>query len=185
MHLAKHTKVCRWQRAGLTLSLLLLLIGGASLATAQNGSQTAANQELKMSDLLKLPGKVIAEGANTRPTGKFRVARYRIEEVALPSAAEVKIKEQTVSVNKAYRVTITGGPFEVRAMPAVVWIGDIAIGYGVENEDLTEITAVTFDQSVLVEGASLFLSYGDKKNKEDRAELPEKLKLGGDKGGRQ
>jgi hypothetical protein len=138
-----------------------------------------------MSDLLKLPGKVIAEGANNRPTERFRAARYRVEEVALPSAAEVKINDRIVTVGKAYRVTIIGGPFEVRAMPSVVWINDVAVGYGVESEDLTEITAVTFDESLIVEGASIFLSYGDKKNREERVELPEKLKLGSAKGGRQ
>lgn len=184
MNLVKHVKDGRWQRIGFVLSVLLLMIGSTSLALAQS-NQASANQELKMSDLLKLPGKIIAEGANTKPTGKFRATKYRVEEVALPGATEVKIKDTIVSVNKAYRVTIVGGPFEVRAMPAVVWIGDTAIGYGVENEDLTEITAVTFDESVLVEGEGIFLSYGDKKNKEDRAELPEKLKLGGAKGGRQ
>jgi hypothetical protein len=183
MYLANHVKDCRWQRIGFVLSVLLLMIGSASLALAQNNS--SADQGLKMSDLMKLPGKVIAEGSNTRPTAKFRAAKYRVEEVALPGATEVKIGERIVSVNKAYRVTIVGGPFVVRAMPAVVWVGDTAIGYGVENEDLTEITAVTFDESAIVEGASLFLSYGDKKNKEDRAELPEKLTLGAAKGGRQ
>jgi hypothetical protein len=184
MNLVKHFKDCRWLGIGLVLSLLLLAVASTSLILAQS-NQSQANQELKMSDLLKLPGKVIGEGTNTKPTGKFKAAKYRVEEVALPRATEVKINDQIVSVNKAYRVTIVGGPFEVRAMPAVVWIDDKAIGYGVESEDLTEITAVTFDESVLVEGASLFLSYGDKKNKEDRAELPEKLNLGGAKGGRQ
>lgn len=179
MNLVKHFKDWRWQRVGFILSLLLFVSSSALLAHAQG------NQEFKMSDLLKLPGKVIGEGTNTKPTGKFRVAKYRVEEVSLPHAVDVKINDQIVSVDKAYRVTIVGGPFEVRAMPAVVWIGDKAIGYGVENEDLTEITAVTFDESVLVEGASLYLSYGDKKNKEDRVELPEKLTLGGQRGGRQ
>lgn len=181
MTLVKHFKDCRARHTGLALGLLLMLCACASFVFAQNNQ----SQGLKMSDLLKLPGKVIAEGTNTRPTGKFRAAKYRVEEVALPAATEVKINDRVLSVNKAYRVTVTGGPFEVRAMPAVIWINDVAVGYGVENEDLTEITAVTFDESLIVEGASIFLSYGDKKNKEDRAELPEKLKLGSAKGGRQ
>ncbi|MBD0370622.1 MAG: hypothetical protein ICV60_07305 [Pyrinomonadaceae bacterium] len=181
MTLVKHFKDGRARHAGLAFGLLVLLFACASSAFAQNNQ----SQGLKMSDLLKLPGKVIAEGANTRPTGKFRAAKYRVEEVALPTATEVKINDRVLSVNKAYRVTVVGGPFEVRAMPAVIWINDTAVGYGVENEDLTEITAVTFDESLIVEGASIFLSYGDKKNKEDRAELPEKLKLGSAKGGRQ
>jgi hypothetical protein len=169
---------------GFALSLFLLLTVCTVSALAQN-NQPSADKGLRMSDLLKLPGKVIAVGTNLKPTGKFRAAKYRVEEVALPRTEEVKINGNTVSVNKAYRVTVIGGPFEVRAMPAVIWIGDVAIGYGAENEDLTEITAVTFDESAIVEGASIFLSYGDKKNKEDRVALPEKLKLSSAKGGRQ
>jgi hypothetical protein len=70
-------------------------------------------------------------------------------------------------------------------MPAVVWIGDAAVGYGVESEDLDAITAVTFDESLLRDGATLYLSYGDKENKEDRTPLPVRLALGADKGGNQ
>jgi hypothetical protein len=65
----------------------------------------------------------------------------------------------------------------VRALPAVIWVDDVAVGFGVEGEDLTEITAVTFDESLLRDGATLYLSYGDKENKEGRTALPEKLKL--------
>ena len=42
-----------------------------------------------------------------------------------------------------------------------------------------------YDESLLAEGATIYLSYGDKKNKEDRSALPEKLKLNGAKGGNQ
>jgi hypothetical protein len=71
----------------------------------------------------------------------------------------------------------------VRALPAVVWIDDEAVGYGVESEDLDAITVVTFDASLIREGATLYLSYGDKENKKDRTALPEKLTLGANKGG--
>jgi hypothetical protein len=62
-------------------------------------------------------------------------------------------------------------------------VDDEAVGYGVESEDLDAITAVTFDASLLREGATLYVSYGDKENKEGRTALPEKLKLGTTKGG--
>jgi hypothetical protein len=74
-------------------------------------------------------------------------------------------------------LTIFGGPFQVHALPPVVWLDDIALGYGVESEDLDAITAVTFDASLLREGASIYLSYGQKEEKEGRVALPEKLKL--------
>ena len=43
--------------------------------------------------------------------------------------------------------------------------------------------AVTFDASLLRDGATLYVSYGDKEHKADRTALPEKLKLGAGKGG--
>ena len=138
-----------------------------------------------MSDLLKMPGKVIAESDSPQAAGKFHVRNYRIEELTLPEPAEVNVDGKRVEVTRAYRVTVTGGPFPVRAMPAVLWLDDVAVGFGVESEDLDAITAVTFDESLLREGATLFLSYGDKENKQDRTALPEKLTLGANKGGNQ
>jgi hypothetical protein len=160
----------------------MFLCGSISLAQSQNPSTSPEDQELSFSDLLKLPGKVVGEGTNTRATGKFKVVTYRLEEVALPRAMEVKIHKQNVQVNKAFRLTVTGGPFPVRALPPVIWIDDTAIGYGVESEDLDAITALTFDSSLVREGATIYLSYGDKENKEDRVALPEKLQLKDAKG---
>lgn len=186
MYLLKHARPCDgWKRVRMALGLMLVLIGSTSLALAQEPNANAASQELTMTDLLKLPGKVLGEGANTKAVGKFKVASYRVEEVALPHAKEVEIGGAKVQATKAFRMTLVGGPFPVRAMPPVVWIDDVAVGYGVENEDLTEITVVTYDVGLLREGATLYLSYGDKKNKEDRVEVPEKLKLAGAKGGNQ
>ena len=138
-----------------------------------------------MSDLLKMPGKVVAESDAPRAVGKFNVKNYRVEELTLPAAVSVEIGGKRVETSRAFRVTLTGGPFPVRALPAVVWIDDEAVGYGVESEDLDAITAVTFDESLIREGATFYLSYGDKENKKDRTALPEKLKLGTAKGGNQ
>jgi hypothetical protein len=166
----------------LAASLLLMIFGGAAVAQAQNAaSQTG--QELKVSDLLNLPGRILGEGVNNRAAGKFKVASFRIEEVDLPSSVEVEVGGQRIQASRAFRVKVTGGPFPVRAMPPVIWIDDTAVGYGVENEDLNTITVVTFDPSLLREGATIFLSYGDKEDKTDRVAVPEKLKLDGPKGG--
>lgn len=162
---------------------LLIIIGSAPLASAQTAAAAAqTDQELSVSDLLKLPGKTLGEGVNTRATGKYRVANYRVEEVALPRTMEVEIHGQKVQASRAFRLHVTGGPFPVRALPPVIWIDDTPIGYGVENEDLNTITAITFDSSLLREGATIYLSYGGKEDKSDRAALPEKLKLDGPKG---
>ena len=185
MYPLKDTKPRRgWIRMQTTLGLLLLLLtAGTSLASAQGNSAGAANQELTMTDLLKLPGRVMGQGANTRGAGKYRVASFRVEEVALPHVTEVEIGGSRVQADKAFRLTLVGGPFPVRAMPPVVWIDDTAVGYGVENEDLNEMTVITFDASLLREGATLYLSYGDEQDKKDRTAVPEKLTLTIVKGG--
>jgi hypothetical protein len=174
------------RRAGVrlaTLSLLLLVLTGATQTRAQDTAAADDTQEPKMSDLLKMPGKVIAESDAPSARGKFKVKNYRVEELTLPAAVTAEVGGKRAEVSRAFRVTVTGGPFPVRALPAVVWIDDEAVGYGVESEDLDAITVVTFDASLLREGATLYLSYGDKEKKEDRSALPEKLKLGTAKGG--
>jgi hypothetical protein len=166
-----------------TLSLLLLVLAGASQASAQDAPAATQSREPEMTELLKMPGKVVAESNATRTAGRLKVRNYRVEELTLPAPVEVEVGGRRVETSRAFRVTVTGGPFPVRAMPAVVWIDDVAVGYGVESEDLDAITAVTFDESLLREGATLYVSYGDKENKSDRTALPEKLTLGANKGG--
>jgi hypothetical protein len=190
MRLANNTSRRRgWKSILLTTSFLFLFSACASLtAFAQDAtaSDTPANQEVTVTDILKLQGRVLGEGTNTRAVGHHKLKSYRVEEVTLPRMQEVKIKGETRSVGRAFRLTIKGESFPVRAMPAVIWVDDTAIGYGIENEDLTEITVITYDEAALAEGATIYLSYGDKTNKEDRAALPEKLTLNGAaKGGKQ
>jgi hypothetical protein len=181
-----------WKSILLTTSFLFLFSACASLAFGQNApasaapdSDPAANQEVTVTDILKLQGRVLGEGSNTRAVGQFKMRSYRVEEVTLPRMQDVRIKGETRSVGKAFRLTIKGGPFPVRAMPPVIWLDETAIGYGIENEDLNEITVITYDESALTEGSTIYLSYGDKQNKEDRTALPEKLKFNGAKGDNQ
>jgi hypothetical protein len=155
---------------------LLLLAAGAAFGQETGAQGQAADEEFTVTDLLKLPGRVVGRGENATPRGQLKLRSYRVEEVTLPRIAEVEVRGRRMSVSRAFRVTITGGPFDVRAMPAVVWVDDVAVGYGIESEDLSEITAVTYDEELLRDGATLYLSYGDKENKEGRAALPEKLK---------
>lgn len=178
-------KITRRPRGILLAASLLLMLVLTGAAQAQTQDAPDAAQEPKMSDLLKMPGRVIAESDAPRATGKFKVKNYRVEELTLPEAVSLEVKGKRVATSRAFRVTVTGGPFPVRALPAVVWIDDVAVGYGVESEDLDAITAVTFDETLVREGATISLSYGDKENKQDRTALPEKLKLGVTRGGNQ
>jgi len=189
MRLANHARRRGWKSILLTTSFLFLFSACASLSFAQDApaaADTSTNQDVTVTDILRLPGRVLGEGRNTSTVGHHKVKSYRVEEVTLPQMKEVKIKGETRSVGRAFRLTIKGGPFPVRAMPPVIWLDDTAIGYGIESEELDEITVITYDESLLAEGATIYLSYGDKKNKEDRSALPEKLKLdGAAKGGNQ
>lgn len=161
----------------IAIALLPLLVG--SLAFAQrNASPT--NKELPLREIIKLPGKLLAETKTTGPTGNLKLTGYRVEEVPLSQTVSTQIRGQQVNANKAWRVTITGGPFPVRDMPAVIWIDDQIVGYGIENETLSQITAVTFDDSVIHDGGVVSLSYGE--DKAGRTRISQKLQL---KGGNQ
>ena len=109
------------------------------------------------------------------PTVIFDLTGYRVEEVSLPRNLNVEVRGQQVAVNKAWRVTVHGGPFPVRALPAVVWIDDQIVGNGIENETLSQITAITFDGSLIREGGVVSISYGE--DKESRRKFPQALQL--------
>ena len=68
----------------------------------------------------------------------------------------------------------------MRALPAVVWIDDEIVGNGIENETLSQITAITFDSSLIHEGGVVSISYGE--DKETRRKLPQgiQFKQGGE-----
>lgn len=167
----KRSLVYRWVAIAAVLSCLLLV--NPLLTSAQNANQT--NKELPVRELLKLPGKVLTDTKTTGSSGDLKLTGYRVEEVQLPRSLSTDVRGQQLTVDRAWRVTITGGPFPVRAMPAVIWIDDQLVGYGIENETLTQITAITFDSSLIQEGGVVSLSYGE--NKDGRIRLSQKLQL--------
>ena len=167
----KRSLVYRWMAIAVICSFALLVI--PLVNSAQNANQT--NKELPVRDLLKLPGKLLTDTKTTGSSGDLKLTGYRIEEVQLPRSLTTDVRGQQLTVDRAWRVTITGGPFPVRAMPAVIWIDDQIVGYGIENETLTEITAITVDSSLLHENGVVSLSYGE--NKENRIRLAQKLQL--------
>ena len=157
--------------------VLFPLLASGSLVVAQR-----TDKEPPMRELLKAPGKVLSEVKSARPSGDLNLTGYRVEEVQLPRNINVEIKGQQVAVDKAWRVTVTGGPFPVRALPAVIWIDDQVVGNGIENETLTQITAITFDDSLIREGGVVALSYGE--DKDARVRISQRLQLGREGGNR-
>lgn len=157
--------------------LPLLLIGGPR-ALAQRNTDAPTNKEMRA--LLKVPGKLVSEAKSSRPNGALKLTGYRVEEIQLPRSMTVEVQGQQAVVDHAWRVTVNGGPFPVRALPAVVWIDDQIVGNGIENETLSQITAITFDSSLIREGGIVSISYGE--NKEDRERVPQRLQLKRDGG---
>src|SRR6185369_13742304 len=133
------------------------------------------NRELPLRELLNVPGKLVSEAKSARPSDELKLTGYRVEEIKLPRQLNVELRGQQVAVDKAWRVTVQGGPFPVRALPVVIWIDDQIVGNGIENETLSQITAITFDSSVLREGGVVSLSYGE--DKEGREKFPQALQL--------
>jgi hypothetical protein len=160
--------------AAITLVVIPLLFVNASVFSQQNSS-AAGNKEIPVKELLTLPGKLVSEATSARPTNELKLTGYRVEEVRLPRSLTVEMHGQQVVVDRAWRVTVNGGPFPVRAMPAVIWIDDQIVGNGVENETLSQVTAITFDSSLIREGGAVSISYGP--HKETRVRIPQRLQL--------
>jgi hypothetical protein len=158
------------RRVAIALAALPLL-----LATGVSTLAQRIDKEPPMRELLQLPGKLISEAKATRPSTDLKLTGYRVEEVRLPRSLTMDIRGQQVVVDKAWRVTVQGGPFPVRALPAVVWIDDQIVGNGIENETLSQITAITFDSSLIREGGVVSISYGE--DKQTRRRLPQGLQF--------
>lgn len=154
----------------ITIIVLPLLVGGYRAF-----AQQTTDKGVPVRELLKVPGRLVSEAKSARPNGPLGLTGYRVEEVQLPRSLTVDIKGQQVAVDKAWRVTVTGGPFPVRALPAVVWIDDEIVGNGIENETLSQVTAITFDSSLIHEGGVISISYGD--DKDTRVRLSQRLQL--------
>ena len=153
------------------LVLPLMLAAGPS-AFAQGNPNGVSNKEMR--DLLKRPGKLVSE-AKSAPNGDLKLTGYRVEEIQLPRSMTVEVQGRQEVVNRAWRVTVNGGPFPVRALPAVIWIDDQIVGNGVENETLSQVTAITFDSSLVREGGVVSISYGA--DKQGRQTVPQRLQL--------
>ena len=157
----------------MVISPLLLATAGSTLS--QRNNNPAPDKAAFLQEVLQLPGKIISETKAARPGSDLNLTGYRVEEVRLPRNLTVVVRGQQVVVDKAWRVTVQGGPFPVRALPAVVWIDDEIAGNGIENETLSQITAITFDGSLISEGGIVSISYGE--NKDTRRKLPQGLQF--------
>ena len=158
----------------MVIVVLPLQVAAVFPAFAQRNSPPT-NKEVPVREILKLQGRVISEAKSARATGDLKLTGYRVEEVRLPQSLTVEVQGREQVVDRAWRVTVQGGPFAVRAMPAVIWIDDQIVGNGIENETLSQVTAVTFDPSLISEGGVVSISYGE--DKSARVRFSQQLQL--------
>jgi hypothetical protein len=124
--------------------------------------------------LYESSGTMMAQGKSPKPIGPMHIETYRVEEIVLPQATEVDIAGRESLTQTAWRIAVTGGPFPVGALPVVVWSDGRKIGFGQPSPDLSTLFAVTFDPSLVHEGATIAVSYGESGVK---TVFSEKLKL--------
>ena len=146
----------------LSAVVLCLLLGLSGALYAQQPPPALVAQ------LMKANGTLRGEGQNGKATARLGLKSYRVHELSLPQPVTINGK----SVSKAWRLTITGTAFPVRAIPATVAIDGVAAGVAMETADLTELRLVTFDPDALHQGAQVTIAYGDL-----RDTLPETLNL--------
>lgn len=154
---------------------LLLLIGTGPAMQAQDPPPSSKDVQVRRKFELHTRGKakVIAEGKNSNALEQLRVDRYTVEELQLDESVEAEIEGKKTEVYQAYRITVFGGPFDVRAMPLVLVIDDKTTLFGVQGRNLDKATFLLYDRSLLREGATLAVGYGTAS-----IELTDKLRLG-------
>lgn len=159
--------------------LIASLILTAALRVDGQVRTTGTNDAAEMHQLHRMTGRVLAQGSNKEPTGELKLHSFVLEELNLPRPLRAEISGQSAETNRVWRLSVTGGPFVVRAMPALIWIDDTLVGVGVESPDLTRVSVIIFDRTLLREGATISVAYGE--HDPQRTDLSEKLKLGSTK----
>ncbi len=140
-----------------------------------NPTEAACLKEASLyNDLYSRKGKVVAKGSNTLPTCFHNLIGYEIEEVRLPTWTEFEIEGKQVKVDRYWRVTAHGAKFPDYQNGAVIWLDGTPLTVKKSSGKTTEVTAITFDGSLISEGAAIEFSY-DPSSLHDM--LPEKLHL--------
>jgi hypothetical protein len=165
----------RWNNGGVVMCLLLLMIGASPEAQAQESPTSSQDTQIRRKAELhtRAEGKIIAEGRNTNASEQVPVNRYTVEELTLDEPLEAEIDGKKTEVYQAYRITVFGGPFHLRAMALLLKIDDKTTLVGVEGPKLDKVTFILYDRSQLREGATLAIGYGAV-----GIELTDKLSLG-------
>ena len=163
----KTVKPRHWNNSAVVMCVLLLV---SSVVRAQEPATSSQDRQMRIKSALhtRTDGKVIAEGRNTNVSRQDNVVRYIVEELQLEEPIEAEIRGKKTEVYQAYRITLFGGPFDVRNIPALLGIDDKITLFGMEAPKLDKVTFILYDRSLLRDGATLYVS---------GTELTDKLKL--------
>ncbi|HET6980198.1 MAG TPA: hypothetical protein VFI24_27945 [Pyrinomonadaceae bacterium] len=152
----------RWSNAGVVAGLLLLMMGALQVVRAQETQINAKDIQVRRKAELHSRGKgrVIAEGRNSNVSKHVPVERFTVEEIQLDEPIEAELEGKKTDVFQAYRITMFGGPFDLRSMPITLKIDDKTTLIGVESPKLDKVTFVLFDRTLLLESPTLTVGYG-------------------------
>lgn len=161
--------------AAVFISLLLLALGAAPIVRAQESPKSAQDVQVRRKAELhsRGKGKLLAEGRNARVSEHVPVNRFTVEEIELDEPIEAEIEGKKTDVYQAYRITIFGGPFHLRATPLTLKIDDKTTLIGVEGGKGDKATFILYDRSLLLGAPTLTVGYGAV-----NIELTDKLNLG-------
>ena len=164
----------RSSNPAVVVCLLVLVSGAVPVVRAQEPPTTP--QEIQVRRKAELhtrgKGKVIAEGKNKNASQQVPVERYTVEELKLDEPVEAEIGGRKTEVYQAYRITVFGGPFTIRALPLVLTIDDKTTLVGILSGKPDKATFILYDVSLLHDGATLAVGY------DELVELTDKLSLG-------
>lgn len=131
----------------------------------------------------RITGTVIARGTNTTPLNTLPpLISYEVEEVTLPmpitlewllpDATGILLEPRLVTFDRAWHLTVTGGPFQVGNNDWTIWLDDKIVGRSLGGD--SSISVLILDPSLLREGAAIGVSRGYYKPRPDNY-LPDSL----------
>jgi hypothetical protein len=135
------------------------LASGRSPETWDTGGRERVDQLYAY--LGDLPGEVIASSGPPEPMCYEGPSGYRIEEVTLPGPVrfELGTPDYNYTVDKYYKVVITGGPFPEKRSPDGLIIDVVTMLPLRYNADRTEARMIYFELPDIYEGSTLGVSY--------------------------
>jgi hypothetical protein len=110
----------------------------------------------------EIAGRIVAQGENPNPdvAPNNRLESYRLAELNLPKSIPVTIDGTTTQVSVIWRLTVTGGPFKFGANDWMIWLDDALLGRAGLQNNLSEISVLIVDRSLLRNGSMIFVAYG-------------------------